>query len=138
MKYILFAITADRFSTEGFHWCLHTAKEKNKVVKAVYVASQTNATDYDHGKKMLEEVEKQCRTFQAPFEVQLEKGAYFQLCQDLASQPDVDILVVTEKKRSWLSKIFGSRESDQLRGKISSELKIYPSTKTRPLGAEIK
>lgn len=119
---LLLIVTPERKSTESFHWCLHTAKETKRFLRVVSIL-EASANDRDQ--KLLAEIERQCRTFQVPFEAKILSGDYFELCRELANQKDVDILVVTEKKRSLLKKLFGDSEVKRLREQVFCEIKTY-------------
>ncbi len=121
MKFILYIITPARQSTEGFHWALHKCKEGNKTLRFVFV--KENGQDADS--KIIDEVEKQCRTFQAPFETRQEAGSYADVCKKMAADPDVDLLVVVTEKRNFLKKLFGNSDIQQISQSVSCEMKVY-------------
>lgn len=123
MGFILLIFTPDRQSTEAFHWCLHKVKETGRTVKVVYVLEKAGSQDMV--KKKLEEIERQCRTFQVPFETSIYEGDYFDACRELSSKKDIDILVVTEKKKPFFSKWFVGSEAQRIAGLVPCEIKVY-------------
>lgn len=123
MKSILLVITPERQSTEALHWCLHKVKETGLSLKVTYVVEENGCRDT--AKKKLEEIERQCRTFQVPFETSLHEGAYLDACGELASKNGVDILVVTEKKGPFYKQWFLDSEASQIQQLISCEIRVY-------------
>lgn len=122
MKFILLVITPERESTEALHWTLHKAKETGRRVRIVYLAGNSYQ---ESAKKKLNEVEKQCRTFQVPFEAALDDGPYFEKVEKLANKNDVDILVITEKKKPFFKRWFQNSEAGRIQNFISCEIRIY-------------
>jgi len=154
MKQVLLIMTPGRQSTEALHWCLHHVKEKNKTLKVIYVVDEGMTLQleesiaetgfigdkpgeelkesldkeyFERGKKILEQVEKQARTFQAPCKTELKRGSYLDICEKEAGEELVDILVVTEKKEGFFKKLFEGTESHQLKGRVCCEIKVYQS-----------
>lgn len=152
MKTILLIITPGRQSTEALHWCLHKAKELQHNLKVIYAVDNemTNEIEqsiadtgfigekpgeelktalekefYERGKSVLTEIERQGVTFQCPLKTELKTGSYFEICEQEANKEEVDLLVVLEKKVSFLKKIFKGPELDDLRERISCEVKVY-------------
>lgn len=123
MGFILLIFTPDRQSTEALHWCLHKAKETGRLIKVAYVLEEGCCRET--AKKKLEEIERQCRTFQVPFETLICEGDYGKACQDLAGKNDIDILVVTEKKKPFFSKWFGGSEARRIASLVPCEIKVY-------------
>jgi len=152
MTKILHIITPGRQSTEALHWSLHKAKESKRMLKVVYIIDQDTANEVqknladvgftgdkqgveltnalnkefrERGKKVIEEVEKQCRTFGVSFEVDIKTGNYLEVCESLAKDKIVEIIVVTERKGSFIKKIFEGSELKKLREVVSCEIKAY-------------
>lgn len=124
MKQILLVISPNRHSTEALHWSMHKAKETGRTVRIGYVINGSG----DHtGSPLLEAVERQCRTFQAPFETVKREGDYLKICQELGAEADVDTLVFIEKGSSFLKKWFYEPEIKKILGNLSCEVKAYPA-----------
>ncbi len=123
MQFILLMISAERQSTEALHWALHKAKETGRTVRIAYALE--NRAELSAAKKKLEEIERQCRTFQAPFEILIHEGAYFDALRELASKKEIDILVATEKKKPFFKKWFKDSEAQQIAGLVPCEIKMY-------------
>lgn len=123
MVKIAFFISSQRQNTEAFHWCLHQAKEKGGCLLIFYVVEREN----EGGRLILEEMERQARTFQVQYETSLKEGSYLSICEEMGNHADVATIVFLEKKGSLLKKLFEGRESDQLKDRICCEMKVYPS-----------
>ncbi|MBI4412561.1 MAG: universal stress protein [Deltaproteobacteria bacterium] len=154
MKKILLIITPGRQSTEALHYALHKAKETKGTLKVVYIIDREMTQDLQNnlaeigfigdrpgeelsdalnkeyharGKKVLEEVEKQARTFQVPVESELKTGSYLDICEEEVRKETPTLLVATEKKDSFLKKVFEGSETKRLKDRVSCELKVYQS-----------
>lgn len=153
-KKILLMITPGRQSTEALHFALHKAKDIKGTLKVLYVIDNEMTQDLQNnlaeigfigdkpgeelsdalnkeylarGKKVLEEVEKQARTFQVPVEAELKTGSYLDICEEEVRKETPALLVATEKKDSFLKKVFEGTEAKRLKDRVSCEIKIYPS-----------
>lgn len=122
MTFILLVMTPERESTEALHWSLHKAKETGRRVRIIYLVQNG---DREPARKKLEEIEKQCRTFQVPFEAALDDGSYFEKVEKLANKNDVDILVITEKKKSFFGRWFAGSEARRIASLVPCEIKVY-------------
>lgn len=149
---VLLIVSQNRQSTEGFHWALHTCKESERSLKMVYVVdcettdtiqeslaasgtvgdkpgadlSQALNKEYaERAKTVISEMEKQCRTFQVPFESKITEGNYLEQVAQEAGDAEVDLLVVTEKKKSFFARLFEGSESKNIAARINCELKVY-------------
>lgn len=122
-KKILMIVAPGRQSTEGFHWCLHTCKESGRVLRTVFINDGTLGDDAV--KKIIDETERQCRTFQVPFETSVVSGNYEDEVIKQAGEAETDILVVTEKKKNFFTRFFGLGELKAIATKINCEFKIY-------------
>jgi len=125
MKKIILISTADRQSTEALHWCLHQSKQKELTIVTYYLASSPE--DLEIGKKFIEGHERQFRMFQVPFESHCEEAPYEETCVRLSSDPEVVQMVLVQKKKKGLKKLFDGSSSDPLEGRLSCEVKIYYS-----------
>lgn len=129
VKKVLLVITHNRQSTEALHFALHKAKETKGTLCVIYIIdAEIIGEDTQrelHGKKVLEEVEKQARTFQVPVESALKTGSYWDICSELSHGEDVALLVLTQKKVSFLKKVFETSETNKLKDRVSCEIKIY-------------
>lgn len=123
-KKIVLVVSEGRQSTEAFHFCLHRAKEAGRKLAVVCVANGNGASP-EWSQKILGEAARQCRTFQVPFETQTQSGDYADVCQQLSSECDTALLVVTKKKRSFIKKWVEGSESFRLKDRVSCELKTY-------------
>lgn len=119
---ILLIITPERQSTEALHWCLHKAKQADKSIEIVCVIDKEF---HEKVKGVIEEVEKQCRSFNVSYETDIKLGNYLEVCESLAREKKVDVMVVTEKKPPILKKIFECSEVKKLRERVSCEIKVY-------------
>ena len=153
-KKILLVMTPGRQSTEALHFALHKAKEAKGTLKVAYIIDREMTQDLQNnlaeigfigdrpgeelsdalnkeyharGKKVLEEVEKQARTFKVPVESELKEGSYLEICGELCRKEDASLLVITEKKDSFLKKVFEGSEAKKLKDRISCEIKVYQS-----------
>lgn len=122
-KIILLVIAPDRQSTEGFHWCLHTAAQSKRKIRVAYVHPKSQSADSI--KKTIDEIERQCRTFQVSFETLSREGNYLSVSEELSKKEDVDILVLVEKPRSFLGKWFAESEFKKMAPRILCEIKTY-------------
>ncbi|MBI2339195.1 MAG: universal stress protein [Deltaproteobacteria bacterium] len=120
MKKVFLVISPGRESTEALHFALHKAKEMKGGLSLVYIGQ-----DRDGVKKKIEEIEKQARTFQVSCESELKSGDYFEICGELSRREDAALMVVTEKRGSFLKKVFEGSEANKLKDRVVCELKIY-------------
>lgn len=118
-KNIVYVVAEGRYSAEALHWSLHTAKESHYSLIVAYVGEGSAA------QTKLQEIEKQCRTFQVPVQTQIEKGSYLEVCERLGQIAAHEILVVIEKREPFLKNLFTGSEIASLKGRIGCELKIY-------------
>lgn len=153
MEKILYIMTPGRQSTEALHWCLHKTKELQLTLRIVYVVDEElsrnigrsmseigfvgetpsaelsealNKEYQDRAYKIIEEVERQCRTFAIPFETAIKEGGYIDICLEEANGGGIRILTVVQQKEGLFKKFFASSDTSQLVGKIPCELKVYP------------
>ncbi len=149
---ILLIVSQDRHSTEALHWALHTCKESGRSLKVVYIIDCDTTNEMqeslasgglvgdrpgldlsvalnkeyaERAKTVITEMEKQCRTFPTPCETKIIEGPYLDLLEKEAALPEVDILVITEKKKSFFKNIFEGGESKDVAARINCELKVY-------------
>lgn len=131
VKKVFLVVAPGRQSTEALHFALHKAKETKGTLRVIYIIdAEIIGEDTQrelHGKKVLEEVEKQARTFQVPVESGLKTGDYVDICLELSHGKDVGILILTQKKTSFLKKVFETSETNKLKDRVSCEIKIYHS-----------
>lgn len=118
-KNIVYVVAEGRYSAEALHWSLHTAKESHYALIVAYVGEDSAA------QTKLQEIEKQCRTFQVPVQTQIEKGSYLAACERLGQIAAHEILVVVEKREAFLKNLFTGSEIASLKGRIGCELKVY-------------
>ena len=126
-KKILLMVSSGRQSTEALHFAMHKAKEMKGGLRVIYAVDSATPEDPMQTKKALEGIEKQARTFQVPVETESKTGSYFHLCEEFARKDDVALLVVAEKKDSFLKKVFEESETKKLKDRVACEIKVYPS-----------
>lgn len=122
MNSILLVLAANRKSSEALHWVMHTAKQSKRKLKLIYLTDGQAEAD---AKKTLDDLDRQCRTFQVDFESSMAQGGYAETCQRIAHETKADVLVYVEPKRNFWARLTGKFEAGSLKGKVSCELRIY-------------
>lgn len=126
MGCVLLVVASGRHSTEAFHFALHKAKETGRQLKIVYVVESPEG-DGKEPQRALSEIDKQCRSFQIPFESTLREGAYLKVCEEIVLQEGADLLVITEKKEGFLKKWVEGSDLSGLKDRLPCEIKAYPA-----------
>ena len=116
-------IAPDRQSTEGFHWCLYRAAQSKRKIRVAYIHPKSQSPESI--KKTIDEVERQCRTFQVSFETLNQEGNYLSVSEELSKKEDIDILVMVEKPRGFFGKWFGGSELKKFVPRALCEMKTY-------------
>lgn len=122
MNSILLVLASNRRSSEALHWAMHTAKQSKRKLQLVYLTDGQTEEDV---KKTLDDLDRQCRTFQVDFESSRAQGDYTGACEKMARETKADVLVYVEPKRRFWERLTGKFEAGSLKDKISCELKVY-------------
>ena len=121
MEKIVFIVAKNRNSIEGLHWCLHLSKTHDVPIRFVCVDPAKELT------QLIADTERQFRTFAVKFETAVADDDYITTCITEGRVPNVKVLVVVEKQRSFLKKIFGQSDLASLKDAIPCEIKVYSS-----------
>lgn len=150
---ILLLLSQERHKPEAIQFCLDrliqeeegeimsvyildpkfSSKIENYLSESTFVAdkpgqevSEALHKEYEkRGKESLNDICKEFKSAGIPCQTISKLGDYFELARDTAREFEPDLLVITEKKTSIVSKIFRSTDERKLKNLVKCEIKVF-------------